>query len=73
MLSLAETIVYGDVTLRPLKESDIPLLWELYEPKIFEFMLNKIENKEQLNNWLQVGIHQMEYGTNCTFICSGKY
>jgi len=59
VLSLAETIVYGDVTLRPLKESDIPFLWELYNPKIFEFMLNKIESKEQLNNWLQVGIYQM--------------
>ncbi|WP_144513223.1 GNAT family N-acetyltransferase [Bacillus sp. FJAT-22090] len=56
---MAETIVYGDVTLRPLVESDIPLLWELYEPKIFEFMLNKVENRDQLELWLQIGIHQM--------------
>jgi len=38
---------------------DFPFLWELYEPEIFEFMLNKIENLEQLEKWLQVGIKQM--------------
>lgn len=66
---MAETIVYGDVTLRPLTESDIPLLWELYEPTIFEYMLNKIENNEQLEKWLQVGIHQMNVEeTALTFV-----
>lgn len=59
MYDLTETLIYGDVTLRPLLTSDIGALWELYEPKIFEFMLNKIENKEQLEKWLAVGIHQM--------------
>ncbi|WP_240793320.1 GNAT family N-acetyltransferase [Psychrobacillus vulpis] len=55
---MAETIVYGDVSLRPMEQSDIQLLWELYNPEIFEFMLNKIENFEQLEQWLQVGIQQ---------------
>lgn len=59
MYNLAETLTYGDVTLRPLLTSDSGALWELYEPKIFEFMLNKIENKQQLEKWLAVGIHQM--------------
>lgn len=57
---MGETIIYGDVTLRPLTQMDFPFLWELYEPEIFEFMLNKIENLEQLENWLQVGIKQMK-------------
>jgi len=56
---LTETLTYGDVTLRPLLISDCELLWELYEPEIFEFMLNRIESKEQLEKWLCAGIHQM--------------
>ncbi|MEK4487673.1 GNAT family N-acetyltransferase [Psychrobacillus sp. FSL H8-0484] len=56
---MGEKIIYGDVTLRPLTQMDFPFLWELYEPEIFEFMLNKIENLEQLEKWLQVGIKQM--------------
>lgn len=56
---LAEGLVYGDVTLRPLEQSDIQHLWELYDPKIFEFMLNKVKSYEQLEEWLQVGIQQM--------------
>ncbi|WP_277586711.1 GNAT family N-acetyltransferase [Psychrobacillus antarcticus] len=59
MYDLAETLTYGDVTLRPLLISDSGLLWELYEPEIFEFMLNKIESEEQLEKWLDAGIHQM--------------
>lgn len=63
------TLTYGDVTLRPLLESDSRLLWELYEPKIFEFMLNKIESQDQLDIWLSVGIHQMnEDGTAHAFV-----
>ncbi|MCZ8534642.1 GNAT family N-acetyltransferase [Psychrobacillus psychrodurans] len=56
---MTETLTYGDVTLRPLLVSDCGLLWELYEPEIFEFMLNRIESKEQLEKWLCAGIHQM--------------
>ncbi|SFN23750.1 Protein N-acetyltransferase, RimJ/RimL family [Psychrobacillus psychrodurans] len=56
---MTETLIYGDVTLRPLLVSDCELLWELYEPGIFEFMLNRIESKEQLEKWLYAGIHQM--------------
>ncbi|PZX01243.1 RimJ/RimL family protein N-acetyltransferase [Psychrobacillus insolitus] len=55
-----EIIVYGDVTLRSLEQSDIEYLWELYNPKIFQFMLNKVESYEHLEQWLQIGIQQME-------------
>ncbi|MFF2753585.1 GNAT family N-acetyltransferase [Psychrobacillus sp. NPDC058041] len=66
---MAEIIVFGDLTLRPLEESDIQRLWELYDPKIFEFMLNKIENYEQLDQWLQAGIEQMNIAkTALTFV-----
>jgi len=66
---LTETLTYGDVTLRPLLTSDIGPLWELYKPEIFEFMLNKIESKEQLAKWLGVGIYQMnEDGTALAFV-----
>ena len=58
---MAETIVYGDVTLRSLEQADIEYLWELYNPKIFQFMLNKVESYEQLEQWLQVGIQQMNF------------
>ncbi|WP_391118395.1 GNAT family N-acetyltransferase [Psychrobacillus sp. L3] len=66
---MAETIVFGDLKLRPLEESDIPSLWELYDPKIFEFMLSKIENYDQLEQWLQAGIQQMNVAkTALTFV-----
>jgi RimJ/RimL family protein N-acetyltransferase len=60
VLKLDETIVYGDVTLRSLEQADIEYLWELYNPRIFQFMLNKVESYEHLEQWLQVGIQQME-------------
>ena len=56
---MSEILTYGDVTLRPLLVSDYELLWKLYEPEIFEYMLNKIESKEQLEQWLNAGIYQM--------------
>ena len=69
MYNLTEILTYGDVTLRPLLVSDGEPLWELYEPEIFEFMLNKIESKEQLANWLGVGIDQMNRdGTALAFL-----
>lgn len=55
-----ERLIFGDVTLRPLTKNDIPLLWELYEPDVFEYMLHKVENESELEDWLQVGIYQME-------------
>ena len=55
-----EKIVCGDVTLRSLEQADIEYLWELYNPRIFQFMLNKVESYEHLEQWLQVGIQQME-------------
>ena len=57
---MAETIAYGDVTLRSLGQGDIEYLWELYNPRIFQFMLNKVESYEHLEQWLQIGIQQME-------------
>jgi len=57
---LDEKIVCGDVTLRSLEQADIEYLWELYNPRIFQFMLNKVESYEHLEQWLQVGIQQME-------------
>ena len=66
---MTEILTYGDVTLRPLKVSDSGPLWELYEPEIFEFMLNKIEKKEQLADWLAAGINQMNVeGTALAFV-----
>ncbi|MEK3979680.1 GNAT family protein [Psychrobacillus sp. FSL K6-2836] len=59
MAVLSEILTYGDVTLRPILVSDYELLWKLYEPEIFEYMLNKIESKEQLEQWLNAGIYQM--------------
>lgn len=56
---MSEILTYGDVTLRPILVSDYELLWKLYEPEIFEYMLNKIESKEQLEQWLNAGIYQM--------------
>lgn len=54
-----ESLILGDVTLRLLTKSDIPLLCELYEPSVFEYMLHKVENKDELEAWLQTGIDQM--------------
>ena len=55
-----ESLILGDVTLRLLTKSDIPLLWELYEPSVFEYMLHRVESEEQLGDWLQAGIDQMQ-------------
>ncbi|MEK3977074.1 GNAT family protein [Psychrobacillus sp. FSL K6-2684] len=54
-----EKLTHKDVTLRLLTESDISMLWELYEPSVFKYMLNKIEDEQQLRQWLQAGIEQM--------------
>ena len=54
-----ESLVLGDVTLRLLTKSDIPFLWELYEPSVFEYMLHRVESEKQLEEWLQTGIDQM--------------
>lgn len=69
MYDLTVTLTYGDVTLRPLLVSDSGLLWELYEPELFEFMLNNIESEKQLEQWLDAGIHQMNVaGTAIAFV-----
>ena len=56
---MVETIMHGDVTLRPLTKEDVSLLWDIYEPEVFEFMLHRIESMEQMEKWLQAGIQQM--------------
>lgn len=47
------------VTLRPLVQTDIELLWETFEPEVYEHMLTKIELKVQLAGWLQYAIDRM--------------
>lgn len=46
---------YG-VRLRKLRHTDIPALWELYTPAIFEYMLTKVMDLEELTAWLEAGI-----------------
>lgn len=46
---------YG-VKLRELNTEDIPALWELYTPAIFEHMLTKVANYEELTAWLKAGV-----------------
>ena len=71
---MSKILTYEDVTLRPLLVSDCGRLWELYEPGIFEFMLNKIESKEQLEHWLGAGIHQMNVTkTALTFVVENTF
>ncbi len=42
--------------LRKLNHADIPALWELYTPAIFEHMLTKVANLKELTAWLEAGI-----------------
>lgn len=47
------------VTLRVLQESDIDALWDVFEPEVYEYMLTKIDRKEQLEGWLKTAIERM--------------
>lgn len=49
-------IELGDVRLRPLEKSDIPALWELHTPAVFEHMLTKVGSFEEMEAWLEAGI-----------------
>lgn len=49
-------LVKGDVTLRPMLRSDMEAIWNLYTLEIFEFMLIRVETKEELFQWLEAGI-----------------
>lgn len=46
---------YG-VRLRKLSHADIPALWELYTPAIFEHMLTKVANFKEMTAWMEAGI-----------------
>lgn len=50
---------YG-VRLRKLSHADIPALWELYTPAIFEHMLTKVANFNEMTAWLEAGIGRNE-------------
>ncbi|MBF6632666.1 MAG: GNAT family N-acetyltransferase [Planococcus sp. (in: Bacteria)] len=46
------------IRLRLLKREDFEALWALYTPKIFEYMLNKVEVFEDMVTWLEAGLNQ---------------
>lgn len=48
------------VTLRLLEEKDIDALWDALEPEVYEYMLTKMERKEQLEGWLGYAINRMQ-------------
>lgn len=48
------------VTLRPLVQTDIHVLWETFEPEVYAHMLTRVERKEQLVGWLQYAINRMQ-------------
>lgn len=48
------------VTLRLLEEKDIDALWDALEPEVYEYMLTKMERKEQLDGWLGYAINRMQ-------------
>ena len=52
-------LMHNDVTLRPLKESDIPRLWKLTSPAIFTHMVNKIQSYDEFDGWMSAGYNQM--------------
>lgn len=48
------------VQLRPLHEKDIDTLWDAFEPEVYEYMLTRVERKEQLAGWLNYAIERMQ-------------
>lgn len=50
----------NDVTLRPLVQADIDVLWEAFEPEVYQHMLTRVERKEQLAGWLQYALNRMK-------------
>lgn len=59
MLDLTVLLIHQDVTLRPLKQSDIPRLWELTTAETFTHMLNQIQTYEEFEKWMGKGLEQM--------------
>jgi len=57
---MSTVLVHHDVTLRPMKESDIPRLWKLTTPKTFTHMVNQIQNYDEFEKWMTAGYLQMQ-------------
>lgn len=53
-------LMHDDVTLRPMKESDIGRLWKLTTPEIFTHMVNQIQTSEEFEKWMEVSYEQMK-------------
>ncbi|WP_211270671.1 GNAT family N-acetyltransferase [Paenisporosarcina indica] len=51
---------HDDVTLRPMKEADIPRLWNLATPETFTHMVNQIQSYEEFEKWMGAGYKQMQ-------------
>lgn len=47
---------HSGVRLRKLEHNDIPVLWELHTPAIFEHMLTKVADFKEMEVWLEAGI-----------------
>lgn len=53
-------LMHDDVTLRPMKESDIERLWKLTTSETFTFMLNKFRHLEEFEKWMSSGYEDMQ-------------
>ncbi|PUB08421.1 GNAT family N-acetyltransferase [Paenisporosarcina sp. OV554] len=53
-------LMHENVTLRPMKESDISRLWKLTTPEIFTHMLNQIQTSEEFEKWMEASYLQMK-------------
>ena len=53
-------LMHDDVTLRPMKQSDIARLWKLTTPEIFTHMVNQIQTSEEFEKWMEVSYKQMK-------------
>jgi RimJ/RimL family protein N-acetyltransferase len=56
-------LMHDDITLRPIKESDITRLWKLTTPEIFTNMVNRIQTSEEFEKWMEAGYEQMQNST----------
>ncbi|MFC6041198.1 GNAT family N-acetyltransferase [Paenisporosarcina macmurdoensis] len=53
-------LMHDDVTLRPMKESDITRLWKITTPDIFTYMVNQIQTPEEFEKWMEISYEQMK-------------
>ena len=52
-------LLHEDVTLRPMKETDVEGLWKLTTPGIFTHMLHQIQTRDEFEKWMNAGYEQM--------------